>query len=278
MFFTQRILKSISGTLTDVSIDLNYHHKGSIIAALNVGDYLYVGSDLPFNHKYFEIEAGNVNAASLAVEIWYSGAWVSAVDLIDETAASGKTLAAGGIVQWATNRLKGWEREQDSADVTGLTDTVIYNMYWARFSVSAELSAATEVSFVGNRFSNDVVLFEQYPGLNNTELMAAFKAGKTDWNEQHQVAADFIVRELKSRSIITSGAQLLDSSLFTEAAVHKTAHVIYSALGKAYAEHRDEAIKAYHRSLNFKHFHADTNADASTSPVERAHSTGFMTR
>ena len=98
------------------------------------GDYLYIGSEVPFNNLWFQLHTANNTTTQVAIDTWWGQQWTPCVDIVDETAVSGVSLAKHGRIQWSLDDLKGWDCEDRSADVPGLENTKIYNMYWARFS------------------------------------------------------------------------------------------------------------------------------------------------
>jgi len=279
MLQNQRIIFSDNGVESDLSLNLNNFRTGNVILPYVVNqDYLYIGTDLPFNHKYIDILTVNDVAATVNIEIWYSNAWIAAVDIIDETSVSGKALAQSGIIQWKTNRLKGWSKEQDSEDVGDIATVGIYNMYWIRMKWNASLKATTTLKYIGYKFSNDSALYGYYPDLNNDQIKASFATGKTDWNEQHFIAAEQIIRDLKTRNLIISSHQILDYEHFLEPAIHKVAEMIYCGLGKAYEENRKLAKTYYDNALKLNFFNVDRNADANLSESERSVSTSWLSR
>lgn len=279
MIQNQRIIHNDNGTLIDYSVELNDFRAGTAtIPIVAAEDYIYIGSDLPFNHRYLDISTANDQASVISVEIWYANDWHAAVDEIDRTASSGATLATSGILQWTTDKDKGWDIEQESEDVTGLTGTNIYNMYWIRLSFSADLKNTTTINYVGNKFSNDDELYSFYPDLNQASLRTAFETGKTNWNEQQLMAARILIADLKKRNIIRGGQQILDYELFKEPSIHKVAQIIYGAFGEAYKPNMETAKKAYDDSINIKYFNIDYDNNANLNPDERNLQTGFMRR
>jgi hypothetical protein len=234
---------------------------------------------LPFNHKYFDVgTVKNAVASSVSVEIWWANAWHAAVDILDRTKLVSASLSQSEVIQWNTDRLKGWDRELDSSDVTGLTGTKIYNMYWARFSWNATLTSTMALQFIGPRFSSDSILFTYYPDLNNSQLMTSFESGKTEWFIQHFMAAEVIVRDLIRTGVIISPAQIMDHDRFTEAACHKVAEIIYQALGDAYKDNKAEARKMYKETMDLKLFNLDVTQDGSLQLEERGISQGWLHR
>lgn len=274
----QRVFWRSGSTPIDVSPELNDFRRGTKVMQILLTDQLYVGCEWPFNHKYFDVLAANANASVASVQFWDGSTWNDAVDVIDETATGGKTLAQSGTISWAMDRIggKSWFREQDSNRISALTGTRIFELYWMRFRFSASLSAATELRYIGERFSDDTDLISFYPDTPN--LLTAFASGKTDWREQEFASAEAIARDLRSQAVLYRREQILRSELFNEASVHKTAQIIYSALGIQYEDRMKAAAVAYRAALNFKQFELDRNADAIPDGYESTISTAFQTR
>lgn len=279
MIQNQRIIWNDNGTEKDLSVNLNSFRAGSeTIAIVADEDKIYIGSDLPFNHRWVDVSTANDEVSVISAEIWYSRQWIAAVDLIDRTSVGGATLAQSGVVQWRTNREKGWDRELDSEDVDGVSVSGLYDMYWLRFSFSSDLKVTTALSHIGHRFSSDADLVALYPDLNNSALKTAFATGKTTWNEQHFMAADAIISDLRRANIIKSPSQILDYELFQVPAVHKCAEIIYYGMGRAYDENRLRAQRYYNESFQMSFFNMDVDKNANLSDVERRYQTGFVTR
>jgi len=239
-----------------------------------VGQYLYVGSVMPFNNLFFEVQPHNNNAATASVDMWFGQQWTPAVDLRDET----NGMANTGRLSWATDRLKGWDREETSEDVTGLSAFKVYWKYWARLSWSAEFSNNTAIRYLGQKFSEDAVLYTYYPDLNNTDILTGFATGKTNWNDQHYMAAERIIADLKKGDIVISSSQIMDWTQYEEASCHKVAEIVYKAFGQPYSDQLKRARDDYTAAMNVKYPLIDVNGNGSPDPVERRLSTNFMTR
>ena len=279
MLTSQRVIFNDNGTLSDVSATLGDYRVGTLTPAYTVAqDYLYIGSEYPFNHKWVDVGTVNAVASTITVEIWFNRAWVAAVDVMDGTKSGGASLAQDGFIRWDTNRLKGWSPEEESANVTGLASTALYNMYWVRLSWNATLTAGMTLLYLGNKFSNDDQLFSFYPALNNSDLMTGFEALKADWNEQAYAASDALVRYLKAKGVIFSRCQVFDYEVLNEAAIHKTAEIIFGGMGMAYAEHAKAAGLRFKDAIDVKYFNVDENADGTLEPAEKNCSSGWLTR
>ena len=271
MILDQRVLY---GT-TDISHEVNDYRAEHADFPYSTGQYLYIGSVLPFNNLWFEMGTPNNVTATVSIDIWFGHSWVSAVDVIDQT----NGLKVTGRLQWNTDLNKGWDVEQYSKDVTGFSSTsAIYNMYWLRLSWNATMLAGTTIRYIGQKFSDDATLYSFYPDLDNTTVKTSFSAGKTNWTEQHYMAAEHIVRDLKKNGIIISRGQIMDYALLVDASCHKVAEIVYQAFGEPYFEQLKQARAGYKEASQLKFFNTDQMSNGRLDPIERCISTSFVTR
>lgn len=279
MMFDQRVLFSDNGTIVDLTLNLNeYKFGSSIIPFVAAEDYIYIGSSLPFNHKYFEMDAVNSNASEIQISVWDGQVFNPVADIQDATESSGVSLSSSGIVRFTSDREKVWTRELDSFDVTGLETTKIYQMYWLRIGFSADLSLTTAISYIGQRFCIDSDIYDYYPDLNQSTLKVAFASGKTDWDEQCFIATNIIVRDLKRRYSILNSNQIIDYELFNEPAIHKAAEIIYHGLGQPYYEVRNACRERYLYAMEQGYLRIDQDKDGLLSDKERQTKQGYFTR
>lgn len=282
MLINNRIIQKSVSTLTDRSIALSNLLAGlsANVVYLTASDYLYIGSDLPFNHRYFHVGTVNAVAASATACIWDGSAWSDAVDVIDQTAVSGAPLAQNGILSWTIDRNKSWGLEETTENMTdsGLESLKIYNMYWARIKFSANLTSGLTLKYVGHRFSTDNDLRGHYPDLVRSNVLDAFKSGKTDWNEQHVLAAEEIARDLRKKMVLVNANQILDWESFSTASVHKVAEIAYKAFGKDFETRAETARDDYEAALDLVFFPVDTNKDGRLDAVEKSSGHSFLRR
>lgn len=264
----QRVIYSNNSVLSDLSINLNDYRTGTetIDYTLNQ-DYIFIGSFLPFNHKHIDISTANDVTSAITVSIWDGTTWNAAVDVIDRTSVGGKSLAQDGIISWSTEITKTWARQQKSTDVTGLSGTNIYNMYWVRFSFNATLKVTTALRYIGQKFHDDDILYMYYPDLNNSSLKTSYLTGKTTWEDQAYIAAQNIVSDLKKDEKLVSSDQILDFELFKQTSCHAAAMVIYWGLGQF--EKHDKAKQKYDADFKKGFLRLDLNQDANLEPIER---------
>jgi hypothetical protein len=274
---TQRVLFSDNAVEKDITMAVSsYRSSGYVLPIVAAEDAIFIASDLPFNHKWIEMSVVNDVTSVISIANWFGGSdgWKSCVDVIDSTDG----LKQSGYITWKTDKLKGWNLELDSDTVTGITNPAIYNMYWLRLKFSVNLKATTKVKAICNKFSDDTILTDYYPDLANTDLMTAFEAGKTTWNDQHFIAAEIIIRDLKKMNVIKSASQLMNFELFAEAGAHKVAETIYNALGKPYLDQRANAKKAYEAAINVNMFNIDNDRTGNAEPEELQYRSGNLSR
>lgn len=285
MLRNNRIIFYHGAAYQDFSVALSDINSGSkVLNYVTAADYLYLGSDFPFNHRYFDISVFNAVAADLTVEIWTGSQWVEVVDILDETAVAGVPLAQSGIISWQVDLdLSSWSSDDtdnmlnQSAFPAGFPK--IFGLYWCRMSWSATLTNTTAIQNLGHKFSEDPALENEYPELASTAVKAAWKTGKTNWKEQTLKAAEYIIQDLRGmKDIITSPSQILDWRQFENASVHKTAEIIFRGFGDDYNDQRIEAHKSYKSSLSVGKFNVDLDKDANLSDYEKTTNVRFAER
>jgi hypothetical protein len=252
MLATNRVIWNDNGTLKDLSNKLNnFFSESQVLDFIAAQDKIYIGSDVPFNHRFINLSVVNDVAASVTVEIWDGNSWVAAVDVQDGTALAGVPLAQDGILRWATDQDKTWGQEQSTEDMaaSGLQTLKIYNMYWVRLSWSVDLKATMSLAYFGHKFSKDEDLGGYYPDLNRANVKTAFQSGKTTWLEQHILAAEELFRDIRNQRALWSKNQIFEPEVFTMPAVHKVAQIVYTAFGSEYESRRDEAYDRYKEAL-----------------------------
>ncbi len=264
----RRIIYSDDGTLQDLSINLqNYHSGTNAFTMISAEDNIYIGSKRPFNHIYLKFDGTNINANAsvLSVAYWDSGEWRDMVNLLDETSLAGATFAQSGFVTWLTDKSYSWTRENTNYggnSIAGLTSIELYDLYWCRLSVSADLSADVTLSWAGQKFSNDNDLGAEHPELIRPNFMAAYESGKTNWEEQHVAATEIIVDDLISKELILFEDQLLCKEDLRPCAVKKVAQMIFTGMGEDYEDNRAGAEKEYYTRLNKALPSVDKNSNA----------------
>lgn len=283
MLINNRLIWKDNATLKDLSVDLNnLFAVDRVVDFVALTDKIYIGSDLPFNHRYFKISVPNAVASVVSVDIWDGSQWQSAVDVIDMTqATAGTALSQSGIIAWSVDRNHVWGKRDTTELMTGsgLETLKIYQMYWVRLTLSADLTGTTALRYVGHKFSSDNDLGGYYPDLNRAAVMAAFQSGKTAWDEQHVLAAEEIIRDLRKKNIIWNRNQIFGWEEFTDAAVHKVAEIVFTAFGKDYESRKENARDNYEDALDKVVQSAiDKNADGVLSQEEKIPTHGRLLR
>jgi hypothetical protein len=283
MLRNNRVLFYNGGSFEDLSIALSdIHAQTKVIDFTAPNDYIYIGSDFPFNHRYFDLSVVNAVAATLSIDIWDGNSWVPVVDIMDETAVAGVPLAQSGTISWQVDLDESsWNYDDtNEMDNSGLTTgPKIFKLYWIRMKYSATLTATTALRYVGHRFSEDAALESEYPELAGSAIKTAWKAGKTDWKEQTLLAGEYIVQDLRGvKDLITSASQILDWRQFEKASIHKTAEIIFRGMGDDYLDQRKDANIEYKKALAVGKFNVDLNLNANLEEVEKTTSRTYATR
>jgi hypothetical protein len=274
-----RILYSDNGTVSDSTTSVANYKTGDLTFSYVASqDYIYIGSDLPFNHFYLKM-GGTVNAvsATMAIELWDGKEWVDTVEVLDGT----NGLSQSGFVQFTPNKDEDWQRESTNHNgnrVEGLTSIVIYDMYWMRISFNATLTPSIIVSWIGNLFSDDNDLYGEYPVFNSTALKTQFETAKSTWEEQHVRAAEMVIKDLKSKQVILSGSQILERDDYRLPAVCKTAQIIFTAMGDDYVDDAATAKKEYDMRMDLSVHKIDLNNDGILDVKEQFSRVGFFSR
>ena len=278
MLINNRVIWEDDATLVDISKKLNdVFANNQTFNFVTTDDYLYLGSDMPFNHRYFDVTTANIVASVPSVSIWDGNAWNAAVDVIDETqATSGTSLGQSGIIRWVLNKDYFWQRADSTEDIAALSTLKIYDLYWARISWSATLTNTTALNYIGHSFADDSQLGGYYPDLVRSEIIGAYSSGQTNWKKQHVLAAEEIIADLRRKKKVVSRNQIMNPEIFNEAAIHKVAELIMRGLGKDWAEDRANALKDYSVALNSMPLELDTDGNGRLDLEERAHYSGLV--
>lgn len=267
-----RIIFSDDEDLIDYSTALNNYKAGTKSFSYVTGeDFFYIGARLPFNHFYAKFQrASELTDSEMTLEYWNGTEWCDIVELIDET----NGFSENGYVTWVTSKDKEWSCEDTNYNgnqVEGLEDVVIYDRYWIRISFDQSFDGGDDgviptparvpciISWLGNIFSNDNDLAGEHKALTKQSLMTAFEAGKTSWEEQHEIAARELISDLVENGNILEKGQILSREDYRLASVSKTAEIIYGQLGDDYKDEVVTARKVYKERLSKRRPIIDTN-------------------
>lgn len=284
MILNNRVIFGDNAVLKDISLNMNDFKSGiEVLPLVAADDYIYLGSQLPFNHRWFEVDVVNSLSSVISVDLWDGNAWEGAVDVIDQTSINGVPFAQSGYISWVLDKNESWAQEDtvdanEEENVTGLGDKKIFDMYWARMKVSINLTVATALKFIGNKFSNESDLGILYADLITSDAKTQFQSGKTDWKDQEFKAAEEIIRNLKSSGVILNSNQILNWEQFTDASVHKIAEIIFRSYGDDFNDNRRTARGDFKEAMRQEIFQIDRNRNARLDDNERFSSAGRLHR
>jgi hypothetical protein len=278
-----RVIHSDNGTLIDISRKVGKYQSGSHpMTFVAAEDALFIGSLVPFNHLYFKLGTTvNTAASNMSISTWDGSEFKPVVDIQDETETTAP-LAQSGHLTWTPNRLHSWHREHTEDNgterITGLGGITVYDNYWLKITFDADLDAGLEIEWLGQLFSDDEMLGAEYPDLVRSNVLTAFKSGKTDWQEQHVKASEIVIQDLVRKGVILEKGQILDRDKLSLASVSKCAEIIFGAFGDDYAEDKIRARNEYEKRLDLSVYHQDADNDAIIDRSEVGTRTGFLDR
>ncbi len=148
------VLKSIDNMLTEPTDYSENAQDASTSTTVDVsslstlanGDFLLIGSHLPFRGVYIDVNTTNsVGTAALDVYYWNGSAWADASD--NDGTFSTRTFAQDGLVFWSVSA--SWvpgRIEEMYPSMTVKTDYSGKRMFWTRWSVDAAITD-TSVTF-----------------------------------------------------------------------------------------------------------------------------------
>lgn len=251
-----RIIFSNNGVLSNYTVELNNYHSGTAtLPIVATEDALFIGQRLPFNSLYFKFSTANTASSVMTISVWDGNQFRNVVETYDETSLSGATFGQSGYVSFVPDRQYSWGREDTQSSsgteqVTGLGNVNIYDHYWVKITFSNNLDAGTTLSWIGTKFSDDNDLGSEYPDLVLSSTMTAWESGKTNWEEQHIIAAEKIAKDLKAKDYIIHKNQILNKDDFKDAAIYKVAEIAYSQMGPQFQQEKIDSKEKYESYMN----------------------------
>lgn len=268
MLINNRVILKDNAVLSDISAQVcDPREAPTDLVIVAAEDALYIGSDLPFNHRFFMLEKKNEVAGSVAVAVWDGSAFTACEDVQDLTAVGGVPFARSGLIRFALPQNVGWYKVYDSSEIAALSTLKVKASYWIRLTFSAAFDFALQ--YVGFRFAKDSDLAIYYPDLQQDSVRRAYAQGvpMANWDKLHVEAAEELLSDLRAEDVICSANQVLNPELFMRAAVHKMAEMAYSGLVRP--EQREFAQGKYKKAMALKIFDVDTNKNGRLETAER---------
>lgn len=267
-----KIYKKSGSTFTNYTSVKDYYGTAKTIALLNT-DYLYIGSPFKFNSFYVKLSTPSTASSVMALQLWNGTIWENAQEINDST--SGFTQS--GSVDFVPDKYKTWQSDDTNRIDSNMP--LVYLWYWIRINFTVTLSPSPVVSYLGHLFVNsDTPLTSEYPILASSSLKTAYKAGKTDWEEQRFLATQLTIESLIQKNIIKSGNEILDISRVRLPAISKTAQVIFSGMGDDYIQQTNAAKDEFERRVHSNVFYVDHSNTAIVDHTARIMRQSRMSR
>ena len=278
MFINNRVIHKDNTSFTDISALLSDPYDGDKAFVWVVAeDALYIGSDLPFNNRFFMVKKKNTVAGAVAVAIWTGEEFTAAEDVQDFTAIGGVPFARSGLIRFALPSNVGWSSVYDTSEIAELDDLVTKANFWAKLTFTGAFDF--ELEYVGFRFARDADLATYYKDLLTTRSMTAFNSGipMLNWDKSLVMAAEEVITALRKRELIWSGNQILDPEQFTAASCHKLAEMAYGPGALNSPDKVEFAQAKYRESMSLLTFGVDKNQNGRLDREEKK-ATGRLSR
>ena len=269
LFDYVRILKNIDATLTDLSFE-NQDDSSLPLIELDTTDFLLIGMQYPFNNFFVDISTPNNNASALTLEYWNGSQWTAAVDVLDGTSLAGATMGRSGTVLFSLDRrYAGWSKVNNTKtdSLTELVTKDIYDLYWLKVSVSADLDVTTAIRELGFAWTSGSKMKQVKPEIDR--YMPSFESGKQSWNKEIMMASKMMITELKKADLAYGPQQVIRMDDFWLPATYKTLWLIYSSLGPAYLETANAMAHQFNKLINVNNITVDQNNDGRVSDWEK---------
>lgn len=248
---TRTVLAGAETTDKTNSIDTD-----QLAFVLTTSDRFYLGFYAPFASRHFQMKTPSTGSRQVVVKYWNGQAFSPVLDLVDQTLGFTRT----GMISW---------ENQDNWTKKALAPVSDVELFWLEISVSADMTAGSELQSVLNLFSDDNLLAMYYPELASD---ANYKPqGQTDFTVQHLAAKNKVVLRLKQRSLIQDESQIIDIDEVALAATHVAAEIILTpiATNDALKDLLKRVGDASTEELNAITIATDRNNDGKISEGER---------
>lgn len=241
-------------------VDLTYKVTDIDDAGVNLNitasKELFIGSTFPFLSMYFGLGT-NINAVAsvMTPSIWNGSDFVDFPRWEDGTASAlDATLSKSGMVRFISKDTIAPARD-NSNRVDGIEVDGWYDYYWTRFKFNATLDDV-DFKFIGVLLvESDEEIYRFYPILKDQKyrtLINGNNASKTTWLDERIIASDLVCSELIKRGKVQSPFQFIDPRTLKEAAIHRTAELIFRALGGNKKDDVEMARKAFTSALDVR--------------------------
>lgn len=229
-------IAKISGVNQDITRQVKKYGQDSINLNLEIGDSIYLGARLKFNHAFIKQSVLNIVPARFKVSLYDGKVFNDVGRLSDAT----EGFLKSDIIEFSPSQKTSWA-SSDTSKISDIEDIQFLDMFWIK--ITFEDAIVLDLDYVGHKFSNDYDLFSEYPSLNKSKFLAFFN--QDDFEKQSIIAGELIESELIKQGQAVSNLQVLEWSDLTLASVVKTAQLIYTSFGNTYTDNVVELKKEF---------------------------------
>lgn len=251
----QVLLRDNISSLVDLTYKVTDIDDSGVTLSLDSSKELFIGTTFPFLSIYLGLGATNVNTVDsvMTPSVWNGSEFIDFPRVEDGTSDTGVTLANSGIIRFVSKDTITPSRG-NSRDVDGIQVDGWYDYYWTRLKFDATLDDV-DLKFIGVLFvESDEELYRFYPILRDQKYRTIFagNSSKTTWLDERIIASDLICSELIKRGRVNSPFQFIDPRTIKEAAIHRTAELIFRGLGGNRKDDVEIARKSFITALEVK--------------------------
>ncbi len=244
----QILLRDNISKLVDLTYKVTDIDDAGVSLSLTSSKELFIGSTFPFLSIYFCLgTAVNTTVAAMTPSIWNGSDFIDFPRYDDGTASAlNATLNKSGIVRFISKDTIGPVRD-NSNRVDGIEVDGWYEYYWTRFKFDATLTSV-DLKFIGVLLvESDEELYRFYPILRDQKYRTLYagSSSKTTWLDERIIASDLVCSEIIKRGKVQSPFQFIDPRTLKEAAIHRTAELIFRGLGGNKKDDVEMARKAF---------------------------------
>jgi hypothetical protein len=251
----------------DKTKELNNFHSENVV--FDATGSIYVSSFFKFNHIYIDIPNPEQTALTdVKISICDGTTFTEVLDVVDETYGFTKS----GFITFTPHKSQPW-CASDTENITELSTFSMAQRYWIKIEATF---TSCDINWIGNLFTDDDDIKDEFFDLCSEDMYAAL--GTTSHLVKHIRAAELIVNQLKTGSILYNEGALLVRTDYRPASIMKVAEMVYMQLGSAYVDQMNNCRKEFMDRMSKTQPKLDKNNNATESAGSGTIATGRLFR